>query len=200
MTHKPPRVLLLGDSGRLAYQRHVAHVLHADSIAVLFPEASSGRAACLDDTLETYLDRFDPDVVCFSCGPLAREELLIEEVPDPESASRYAAQVQSIAERCVRRCGRQVVFVGLLPLDAERMSHHGPAWVRARSSSLVAELTMADRVAVERMGQLNVMTADLARTLAPHADEILNADGVTLSAGGGTMAGEAVAQSIYAVL
>lgn len=201
MTHRPPRVLLLGDSCRLAYQRRVAEVLHADSLAVLFPEASTGRAACLEDELETYLGRFDPDIVCFAATPLAREELLLgEEAPETDSASTYRMQLLRVAQRCQRQCGRQVVFVSLAPVDAEGLSRHGPAWARARASSLLNELTTADRVAVELMAELNVMTVDVRRTLSPRADEMLERDGVTISPAGAAMLGDAVASGIYAVM
>lgn len=201
MTHKPPRVLLLGDSSRLAYQRRVADVLRADSLAVLFPEASTGRAACLDEELETYLDRFDPDIVCFAASPMAREELLLnDEAPDAQTLSLYRSQLQRVADRCIRRCGRQVVFVSLVPLDADRLARRGPAWARARASSLVNDLTTADRIGIDLMAQLNVMTVDMGRDVAPRADEVLAADGVGFSPEGAVLVGDAVARGIYAVM
>ncbi len=201
MTHRPPRILLLGDTARLAFQRHVAEALRADGLAVVFPEASTGRAACLEDTLETYLDRFDPDMVCFAAAPMAREELLMPSpAPEPEAASMYRSQLQRIAERCVRRCGRQVVFVSMAPVDAERLARRGPAWARARATNLATELTAADQIGRELAAQLNVMTDDLDKALSPRLDEFLEADGVTLSGAGAAAAGEAVAGAVYGVM
>ena len=71
-------VLLLGDGTRLACQRRVAELAAPDGLAVIWPEAGTGRAECLAAGVEDWLERFSPDLVVFGAGPWARGGLTAE--------------------------------------------------------------------------------------------------------------------------
>ena len=200
------RVLLLGDSARLAVQDRLAKLLTEDGLEVVGPAATCGDAPALAAGVAARADEFKPDIACFGCGPWATEHLLRVVNAGGAEAAAFEPLPMADFERALmdtvtalqRWCGRQVVYYTTPPVHPGRVSkvsgsadfgHHVNRWIAEYNQQ-----------ATGLLGELNVGHADVYHDLAPHDEDGLAADGVTLTSAGVEIAARVMAKGIYGVV
>lgn len=198
------KVLLLGDSLRVACQFRVRELLEVDGMDVVWPGASTGDAGSLSEMVEALIGAHQPDMACFSAGLAARElygEFARAGEPTSATLETYEQGVLRVAESLRRFCGRQVVFVGALHVHEARfgLTIDDPE-VTELGRRLNRRIDQFNRVAFEVLGRVNVMSTGLERRVGAHLDEAIGADGVSLSVAGVERVAGALADGVYSVV
>ncbi|HYE01710.1 MAG TPA: hypothetical protein VD963_00605 [Phycisphaerales bacterium] len=194
-------VLLVGDSVRVAYQPRLSALLSEDGLRVVAPQASTGNCRTCRDQAQAWIEEHMPDIACFSCGQHAAEQTTTVLEREEVSLDEYEHDLLGLVETFRRFCGRQVVFVTMPPVHAERLAA-GLAVPDAADLTRRLNRTIAqyNELALVLMGQMNVAVCDLHAELRRDLDAALGDDGVSLTPAGIEIAARAVAKEIYGVL
>lgn len=200
------RVLLLGDSARVAIQGRLARLLTEDGLEVVGPTASCGGAPALAEGAAAWAEEFKPDIACFGCGPWATEDLLrVVTAGGPEVAAfeplplgDFERALMDTVMVLQRWCGRQVVYYTTPPVHPARVSQFsGSADFGHHVNRWIAEY---NQLATELLGTLNVGHGDVFHDLSPHDESGLAADGITLTPEGVEIAARVMSKAIYGLV
>ena len=191
MDDRHRRVLLLGDSLRIAYQPEVDRLLREEGIEVVGPAASTGDSVTLADGIDEWLDRFSPDAVHFNAG-LEDVRFVHAEGRNAVSIGDYGRSLTRVVDACKSRLGGDVIFALTTPVNDE-VQCGGPGAAFDRCNRDIEEYNIA---AQELMLAENVLINHLDRVIIQRDDEFLAKDGASLTPAGVSAAAGAVADAI----
>ncbi|MEW4530720.1 GDSL-type esterase/lipase family protein [Maioricimonas sp. JC845] len=191
-----PKIVLVGDSIRLSYAPTVISEL--DGVATVFsPKANGQDSRNVLRHLDAWVIEQKPDVVHFNCGihdtKKFHETGRFQVPPD-----QYAANLRAIVEQIRSRTDAVILFATTTPILDDRAA-------KARAGRdyalLNASVEQYNAIAREVMADLKVPIVDLNAVISnppqPHTTgELIDADGVHMTAPARTLLGKDVAGAI----
>ncbi len=185
-----PKVVLIGDSIRLAYAPIVIKQL-GEQLQIVSPPANGGDSANVLKNIEAWAIREQPAIVHFNCGihDTKRFQATGKFQVSPEE---YAANLRQIVRRLRTETKATVYFALTTPIVDERAAQ---ARVGRDYELLNASTEQYNTIAQAVMKELDVPVNDLRAALGSpeEAAAFITADGVHLTAAGNQKLGAAVA-------
>lgn len=190
---KLPRVVLHGDSIRMAYAPVVAKQLEGKAVIISFKANGTDSTSQLK-TIGQWAIAEKPDVVHFNCGihDTKKDKKTGKYQTSPE---QYEKNLRQIVETLRKQTGATVIFALTTPIHDERAIK-----LRADKSYdlLDASTVEYNKIAERVMQELNVPVNDL-RSVCGDADErakLIQTDGVHFTPAGNAKLAKAVADLV----
>ncbi len=185
-----PKIVLIGDSIRLAYAPLVAQRL-AGRAVIVSPEASGEDSANVLKNLAAWVIREKPNIVHFNCG-LHDLKLSKKTKEHQVKLEQYEANLKTIVERLKKETTAALVFANTTPILDERHAKRGAAFDR-----LEADVQRYNAVALRVMRDAGVPVNDLHWVVEKGGPEtMLLKDGTHYTPAGYARLAEAVADSV----
>ena len=180
-----PRVVLIGDSIRMAYQDHVVGAL-INQAEVVGPAANGGHSRRVLAHLDEWAMSRRPDLVHVNCGLHDLKRAFGEacEVPLRE----YGDNVRQVLTRLQNELACKVIWAATTPVD-ETQHHQNKGFDRFE-----ADVDAYNKMATAVAGDLAVPVHDLFAVVEQRGRaQLLTSDGVHFTAEGSQFLGRAVA-------
>jgi lysophospholipase L1-like esterase len=188
-----PKVVLIGDSIRMAYAPEVARLVEGKAI-IVSAKANGGDSANLLKNLTVWAIAEKPDIVHFNCG-------IHDTKKDKQSGKfqvppeQYEKNLRAIVERLRQETSAKVVFATTTPIiDDRAAAKREKATYELLDTSVVEYNSIATRV----MRDLKVPVNDLRSVIGDgeQRGQLMSDDGVHFTAAGTKKLAQAVADMI----
>ncbi len=185
-----PKVLLIGDSLRMGYQRRVRELL-GDAAVVEAPEENCGHSMWIRERLDEWAIEPDPDLIHFNAGIWDLGWMPGETVPRFTVAA-YARNLKLIVERLQRETRAELIFATTTPVLRPLRSDVPNE--RCEVAPIVARYNAAAR---KVMDAHDVPVNDLyGAVMQAGVTDCLSADKIHMSPEGSEVLARAVAEAI----
>lgn len=185
-----PKVILVGDSIRLAYAPLVAKKLQGKAI-VVSPADNGIDSPNLLKKLDAWVIAEKPAIVHLNCG---LHDLKLDQKTKKHQVGLedYKANLKTLAERVKKETGAKFIFALTTPVDDARHVQRKLPFDR-----LEADVKLYNAAAREVLGPLGVELNDLHAVVnGPELPNLLGKDGVHFTDAGNEKLADAVAKTI----
>ena len=187
---KHMKVLLLGDSIRMFYEKEVSSQLGVD-YEVFAPEENCRFSSYMLNSLRFWLDEFPtPDIIHFNvglwdCAILYSEDGCFTDIDD------YAKNVKKIL-RELKKTGARIIFATSTPVSDEKEFLVGPIPPKHRNEDIIRY----NNVICENLKNEDIIVDDLFSLMYSNKEKYLSNDMIHPNEEGVVLLGTAVANCI----
>ena len=184
------KVLLIGDSIRMFYQKEVISQL-GNNYEVFAPAENCRFSSYVLNSLRFWLNEFPtPDIIHFNAG-LWDTAILYHEDGCFIGLDEYAKNMKNIV-RELKKTGAKIIFATTTPVSDEKEKLLGPMPPAHRNSDIL----IYNKVALEIFAGEDIIVNDLSSKMYPEKEKYLSEDMIHPNDDGVKFLGELVATAI----